>query len=111
MQNLRIFENDTFETRAGMGYDPESNSIITMFRGSVNLINWILDFDFIKIDYTVGGCQDCRVHQGFHAAYTSLSVEMEAYMLEMVARYPGARIVVSGHSLGGAEAVMCAMAF
>eukprot|EP00350_Pseudokeronopsis_sp_OXSARD2_P010732 CAMPEP_0170543228 /NCGR_PEP_ID=MMETSP0211-20121228/2417_1 /TAXON_ID=311385 /ORGANISM="Pseudokeronopsis sp., Strain OXSARD2" /LENGTH=107 /DNA_ID=CAMNT_0010846551 /DNA_START=425 /DNA_END=748 /DNA_ORIENTATION=- len=82
-----------------------------MFRGSDNVLNWILNFDFIKVDYTVGGCPGCRVHQGFHAAYNSLSVEMESYMLEMVARYPGARIVVSGHSLGAAEAVFAAMAY
>lgn len=45
-----------------MGYDNETNSIITSFRGTETQLNWIEDFDIIKADYIAPGCDNCTVH-------------------------------------------------
>jgi len=73
-----------------MGYDAHSNTIISSHRGSANVMNWLEDFDFIKVDYTVAGCNDCHVHQGFNAAYNSVKDGMNAYLPILVAMHPGA---------------------
>ena len=59
LDDLKIVEDAHYETRMIMGYDASTNSIISSFRGSANLMNWLLNIDFVKIDYTVGGCVDC----------------------------------------------------
>jgi len=58
------------KTMMYLGYDAASNSIITCFRGTENILNWITDADFIKVDYP--GCEGCEVHKGFYNAYTAL---------------------------------------
>lgn len=92
-----------------MGYDSVSNSIISTYRGSDNALNWIEDFDFIKVDYVREGCTDCRVHQGFNADYNSLAGESVPYQQLLKEKYPNAEIVIVGHSLGGAIAVISAV--
>jgi putative lipase involved disintegration of autophagic bodies len=92
-----------------MGYDPITNSIITSFRGSSNTKNWVEDFVFFKTPYYVDGCNDCEVHRGFLACYNSLRVEINNYLPVMVEKYPNAKIIVTGHSLGGAIAVLAAV--
>jgi len=92
-----------------MGFDVESNSIITSFRGSSNIVNWILNADFIKTDYVAEGCKDCEVHKGFYIAYNALKDEMLANLIVLTNLHPEATVVVTGHSLGGAEAMLAAV--
>jgi alpha-beta hydrolase superfamily lysophospholipase len=83
-----------------MGYDSETNSIITSFRGTDNLVNLLSDADFIKFDYP--GCENCQVHRGFYESYHSLSADVLSYLQRLKALYPEATVIVTGHSLGGA---------
>lgn len=69
LADLKIVENEQYGTRMIMGYDAASNSIISSFRGSSNLMNWLLNIDIIKIPYNVEGCTNCLVHKGFNTAY------------------------------------------
>jgi hypothetical protein len=55
-----------------VGYDPNTKSIISTWRGTSNVKNWIEDADFFKTSYTRSGCSGCNVHRGFLAAYESL---------------------------------------
>jgi len=107
LKDFKVVENEEFGAKMIMGYDPESNSIISSFRGSINLVNYIEDADFIKTDY--GLCEGCQVHKGFLFTYNQIRQESIGYLEEMVAKYPEAEVVSVGHSLGAALSVLGAL--
>ena len=53
---MKIVDDFVTKSRAVVGYDPSTNSIITAFRGSSNIMNWLSDLDIFKVDYTEYGC-------------------------------------------------------
>lgn len=52
---------------------------------------------------------ECRVHKGFYEAYHSLSANLTSDLLSLHRRYPSYGFLLTGHSLGGALATVCAM--
>ena len=106
---MRIFNNAALETKMVVGYDAASHSIISTFRGTSNVVNWIEDADFFKVSYSKSGCGSCEVHKGFLNAYNSLAGDYLPYFKSLASKYSGANIIVIGHSLGGAEATLAAV--
>jgi predicted lipase len=92
-----------------MGFDASTNSIITAFRGTTNIRNLVEDFNFLKTSYDRPNCNDCKVHEGFLATYESISEQVLAYLPTLVSLHPDATIVVTGHSLGAAQAMLGAI--
>lgn len=64
MMDHKLFTNETHMAQGYAGYDPDSDTIAVGFRGSANVENWIMDFDFIQVKYDE--CDGCRVHAGFY---------------------------------------------
>lgn len=87
-----------------MGYDPSTNSIISVFRGSSEWKNLIQDIDIIKTDYKRDGCNKCSVHKGFYDDYESVAASVNSYAYNLHQMYPSATVIVTGHSLGAAMA-------
>ena len=77
------------------------------FRGTDSLKDWKADFSFWKKTIAYGNHQSrIRVHHGFYGLYTQLGVR-DRIMSEIV---PGVnRVLIAGHSLGAALAVLCAV--
>jgi len=76
------------------------------FRGSVDISNWILNLKTVRTDYPL--CSGCSVHIGFNQGFNSVKSQVEANLNSLLALYRSAKIVVTGHSLGGALGVMAA---
>lgn len=82
-------------------------TIYLVFRGSSSLENWVVNLTFGKTNYTpVSGAQ---VHQGFYNGYKEASAYFFAQLQAQHAAYPGYTIAVTGHSLGGAQALLAGM--
>ena len=89
-----------------IGYSPEYNRIVVAFRGSVDIANWILNLEAVRTSYPL--CSGCSVHIGFNQGYNSVKSTVETIIDNLRSKYSSASIMVTGHSLGGALAVMAA---
>eukprot|EP00462_Mataza_sp_D1_P009813 CAMPEP_0175154326 /NCGR_PEP_ID=MMETSP0087-20121206/20269_1 /TAXON_ID=136419 /ORGANISM="Unknown Unknown, Strain D1" /LENGTH=280 /DNA_ID=CAMNT_0016441181 /DNA_START=32 /DNA_END=874 /DNA_ORIENTATION=- len=105
--NVKVFTDSKTEGQAFVGSSVAENSIVIAFRGSCNLPNWITNLNYTKkSEYPK--CSGCEVHGGFYAAWLALQDGIVADVLARKKAMPGARIFVTGHSLGAALAVLAA---
>jgi alpha-beta hydrolase superfamily lysophospholipase len=52
-------------------------------------------------------CSGCGVHQGFWDDYQTVASALKKQIDSAQKAYPGYALVVTGHSLGGALAMLC----
>jgi len=105
--DIKSFSNSTWDMQGYVGYSTTHSAIIVAFRGSSNTKNWIDDFDATQVTY--GKCSGCVIHKGFYQGYNTVSASVKAQVTTLVAKYRGAPIYVTGHSLGGALSVVAAL--
>jgi len=109
MSSIQVFFNALRQAQGYTGYDPNSNMIVAAIRGTADVTDWVDDFQAALVSYTSNGCSDCTIHQGFYDTYLEISAGMLSEIQSLVAIYPSAQVVVTGHSLGGAMATHLAI--
>lgn len=104
--------------------EPNSSTVYIVFRGSEARADWETNFDFKQTQfefraiiqeeilgeqekiYPYGESQSgALMHQGFTRAYLSVRTQLHDYFKSTTAT----QAIVTGHSLGGALAVLCAV--
>lgn len=89
------------------------NILVIIFRGTDNLCNGIEDARISQVPLTNKSYKtfkDAKVHEGFMNVYKSLRDELRATVLKMLKEDSKLNsIFVTGHSLGGALANLCAV--
>ena len=98
------------------GYSPSLDAFVFVFRGtkSDDLRNWIIDLSVLELDLDLPypGSNGAKVHGGFYRTYATTHVRV--LVLESWARLRAKygtdkKVIVTGHSLGGALATFCAL--
>jgi predicted lipase len=104
--NAKAFSNTTGDIQGFTGYSSNLNAIILSFRGSSNIQNWIINLSFNQIAYS--RCSNCKVHNGFYTGYNTVKATIISQIQALKALHRDAKIYITGHSLGGAIAVLAA---
>ncbi|CBZ36652.1 lipase, putative [Leishmania donovani] len=107
---FNIYENTSTGNVGYSGVDHDAERIVVAFRGTYNTVNWLQNLDFWLTPYPHPGCgKGCKIHRGFYSAYSSLRTQMIEDVLLLHARYPFYTLFITGHSLGGAMAMLAAV--
>ncbi|KAJ1984774.1 hypothetical protein H4R34_000462 [Dimargaris verticillata] len=86
------------------------NAIALTFRGSKNTRQWLLDLKMLPKRWPKS-IQHSRVHRGFLRGYEDVADRLYTQCKCLLARYPSYRLIIIGHSLGGALASLAAVDF
>lgn len=104
MTNVKVFSNSVGDIQGFTGYSAKTNSIILSFRGSSNIQNWIINLSITQVAYAK--CSGCKVHNGFLTGYNLVKNTVISQLQALHSLYRNAKIYATGHSLGGAFAVL-----
>lgn len=105
VRDITVIHNTTGNSFGFLAYNADENEVWIVFRGTepLSIKNWIDDFNFLFIDYEK--CEGCRVHRGFYFTYLEIKDRILGAAKDLFQKYPTAKKIVTGHSLGGALAV------
>ncbi|GAB2275438.1 hypothetical protein Dimus_010195 [Dionaea muscipula] len=99
--------------QAYVGVAENLNAIIIAFRGTQehSIQNWVEDLYWKQLDLNYPNMPDAMVHHGFYYAYhnTTLRPGVTSAVKKAKELYGDLKIIVVGHSMGGAMASFCAL--
>lgn len=106
------FSDYSTNTFGYIGHNDYEETVNVVFRGTVmsSLENWITDLSFAHTQL-YSNVPGAEVHEGFYDAYLAVATQINNVVEELTDRYPSYSLVVTGHSLGGALATLCALNF
>lgn len=107
LSNVAYLTQNITQADGYVGYAESTNTIVVSFRGSSNIPNWIENLNFEKVPYIY--CLRCEIHAGFLAAYAAVATQLTSKVKEILAAHPTAALLATGHSLGGALAMIAAL--
>ncbi|GET91080.1 lipase, putative [Leishmania tarentolae] len=93
-----------------VGVDHTTKQIAVVFRGTTTFQNFLANALVMKTSYDESSScgSQCEVHTGFYVSYFSLREQTRYAVLKLIYANPTYEILVTGHSLGGAIALLAA---
>ncbi|RKP07845.1 Alpha/Beta hydrolase protein, partial [Thamnocephalis sphaerospora] len=88
-------------------------SIIVSIRGTLNLVNGVVDLAWVPLLYTdfPGAPSGTMAHSGFLVSALRIGSAIRKLLLEQANKYPSYSVDFTGHSLGGAVTQLVALNF
>ncbi len=113
---------DTFDLNdwggLGSGYlaiDHQRHRVVLAIRGTSSRRDWLGNIDAVPVPYVPisasKGCNDCRVHKGFNNFLRTKCADIINIAQRVTMRHADYQLVVTGHSLGAALALLAGIEF
>lgn len=101
------FENTLTADDTGFIAVDETNRLIVLsFRGSRSSANWSHNWQMRRVDTDL--CSKCHAHGGYWRAWVEIRDTVKPQVLQLMETYPDFRFAITGHSFGGALAILAA---
>jgi triacylglycerol lipase len=103
-----LLEIITTDTQGAILADFDTDTAYVIFRGSESNTDWITNLNLGQekvYPYAGESSSGAEIHKGFAAAYFSMRDEILRYFQQSSQQ----QVIVTGHSLGGALATICAV--
>jgi predicted lipase len=101
------FSSDKYHLYGYTGYSSKLKAIIVAMRGTVlSFKNLKTDLDYYQVTYPKN--PSAKVHRSFYGGCKAIETALRQNLASITKKYPNAPIYVTGHSLGGALAVLSA---
>ena len=107
---VSTFQSTGGEMQGYVAVDHSEKSIVTSFRGSSNIENWLTNILIVKTNLN-GAPTNAHAHLGFILEWNRDGVKTEVALIlsNLVNQYPSYKLTFVGHSLGGAVATIAAL--
>lgn len=115
MQHVTVVYDPLWDLLGYVGYLPDLRSIVVVFRGtdSSSFYNWMDNLRAWRTDhmYPLPQQPHAKIHSGFYLLWSASSLQDQVTGLvgELIKLYPNSGLYVTGHSMGGALAHLCAL--
>eukprot|EP01135_Chromosphaera_perkinsii_P001868 Nk52_evm17s212 gene=Nk52_evmTU17s212 len=107
-EDIEFMDDGIMGDVAVMGYNSEMDAIIVAWRGSSNVQNWINNIDFFQTTWKDDS--SLKVHKGFkRSVFSGVQKQVITNLETMLDKHPKAKLFITGHSLGAAQASLSAL--
>nr|AVD98476.1 secretory lipase [Leishmania major] len=103
--------DDAHSLHAYVGVDEGSAQVVVALRGSATQQEQLMRqlVEPVLYDITSGCGLECRVHAGFQRSYLAVRRTIRAAVVRDLMMHPDYNVLVTGHSVGGAVALLAAI--
>ncbi|KAI9296693.1 alpha/beta-hydrolase [Neoconidiobolus thromboides FSU 785] len=108
IESIEVFENEKTETKGYLAVNKDREEVIVAFRGSSNAENWLLNSKTKLTQIEING-KNYYVHTGFKEIIDNILPQISQKIDVLLRTYPRYKLLVTGHSLGGAIATLASL--